>query len=187
MAISKAVLRGSFFAVLIIGTAHNVIASEGSNVSSSVNHHIGAEFGDKNVVLSYTSYNSGLYATLRFDSNKYELDNRVSVCNDGGISGSTGSGTCSGHGGVSHTRNEVSDRVGGSVGYMWNAIDNIYFGGGIAYGFYGTEVNVGSSTHGDGYINVEGRAAYRLTERFSVVSTYEGEGSVFTFGATYGF
>lgn len=150
-------------------------------------HHIGAELGSNNIVISYNHFSSGLYGTVRYDRNEYDLGNKVSVCNDGSISGSTGSGTCSGHGGVSHTRNEKNERLGGSLGYLWNVIGDLYLGGGANFGAYTSEVNVGNKSQGETYFNVEARAAYRITPHIAALTTYDAEVKAFTFGASIGF
>lgn len=176
------------FLLVVTFLVANASADEFSEDIYTVhNHHIGVEFGNDNTVVSYNNYTNNFYASIRFDSNEYVLDSTVSVCNDGGVSGSTGSGTCSGHGGVSHTRKEKAERFGGSFGYLWNAVGNFYLGGGAGIGSYISEVDVGNEGQSDYYINLEARTAYRFSDRFSLLATYDFEVQKMTVGAAFGF
>ncbi|MDR9826271.1 hypothetical protein RCJ22_11685 [Vibrio sp. FNV 38] len=173
---------------IISSTLLNILAFTASADSSeAIKHHIGVELGNDNTAIFYNHFDSGFYGSVRIDSNNYNRGNRVSICNDGKISGSSGSGTCSGHGGVSYVREEKSERIGGSIGYFWKAIKGLYLGAGANLGVYTSEVNIGDNNQGEFYMNLEARAAYRITPRITATSTYDAEAGNFTLGASIGF
>ncbi len=149
--------------------------------------YIGIELGNKTGVLDIIDLTSGLYGSFKYDGNKYEHGNVVSICNDGGISGSVGSGTCSGHGGVSHTRKEQSKRAGFSIGYMWNPYGDLYAGGGVGFGAYLSEVNVGTEDENELYANFEAKVAYHITPKLITIVTYDNEVERFSAGVGFTF
>jgi hypothetical protein len=85
----------------------------------------------------------GGYFTFLFDNDEYENGDSVSICGDGAISGSSGSGTCSGHGGISSTRDASYERIAFTAGTTYNVGKRIRLNGGLIYGMYISEVNIG--------------------------------------------
>lgn len=92
---------------------------------------------------------AGFYAKILVDFDKYKNGIRVTVCQDGSISGSTGSGTCSGHGGISHTKEDEFDRYGVIVGPSYWITNKIQMHGGLIIAFYNSEVDIGDTSKND--------------------------------------
>ena len=87
----------------------------------------------------------GLYSRTVIDFESYEGDDYVSVCGDGEVSGSTGSGTCSGHSGVSSTKLAEFSRIALIFGPTYKLSETIDIYGGIIIGFYSSDVSIGDS------------------------------------------
>ncbi|MGC3981530.1 MAG: hypothetical protein QM808_09740 [Steroidobacteraceae bacterium] len=77
------------------------------------------------------------------DFEKYENGSRVTVCSDGSISGSSGSGTCSGHGGVNHTKNAKFNRYAIAAAPTYWVTDYLQLHCGLIAGLYSSDVNIG--------------------------------------------
>lgn len=91
----------------------------------------------------------GFYARIIVDTDKYQNGKIVSVCNDGSISGSTGSGTCSGHGGVGYFKEADFDRTAFIIGPTYWFSERIQFHGGLIVGLYTSEINIGDKSKYD--------------------------------------
>jgi len=88
----------------------------------------------------------GFYLKGILDSEKYQNGSLVSVCNDGSISGSIGSGTCSNHGGMSYGREAQFGRDALVIGSTFQMNKNIQFQGGIIAGMYSSDINIGDKS-----------------------------------------
>jgi len=88
----------------------------------------------------------GLYFSVIADFEEYQNGSTISVCRDGQISGSFGSGTCSGHGGVSHTALADFTRFGFSFGPTYNINKSLQLHAGLLYGMYSENIDVGDKT-----------------------------------------
>lgn len=130
----------------------------------------------------------GYYIQGFFDFDKYENDDTVSVCRDGEVSGSTGSGTCSGHGGVSHTKNAEFDRNGVSFGAAYSISNNFDIFGGILFALYSSDVTVGDTSSKDfSETGLDIGASYRFIDqsRYSLLVGFESEQDKAYFGVRY--
>ncbi|WP_298723098.1 hypothetical protein [uncultured Oceanisphaera sp.] len=91
----------------------------------------------------------GLYSRFLWDFEEYEDGTTVSICSDGSISGSSGSGTCSGHGGVSGTKATEFNRYGLVLGPTYWLSDRIRLHGGLVAALYSSDVNIGDKSERD--------------------------------------
>lgn len=85
----------------------------------------------------------GLYGRFVWDFEDYEDGSVVSICSDGSVSGSSGSGTCSGHGGVSGEKLAEFTRYGFILGPTYWVTNRVRLHGGIVLGVYNSDVNIG--------------------------------------------
>ncbi len=85
----------------------------------------------------------GYYARGIVDFDNYKNGRSVNVCNDGSISGSTGSGTCSGHKGVSHSKSAEYDRFALVLGPTYSISKTIQIHCGPIIGIYSSDVDIG--------------------------------------------
>lgn len=85
----------------------------------------------------------GMYGRFVWDFKDYEDGSFVRVCADGSISGSSGSGTCSGHGGISSEKLAKFNRYGFILGPTHWFTDRIRLHGGLFWGAYNSDVDVG--------------------------------------------
>jgi len=111
---------------------------------------IGISTSGKDISLSFWSLSKaqskfGWYARALFDFKTYEKNNIVTICRDGSVSGSSGSGTCSGHGGVSHSEQAEFNRLAVAIGPAFWVSNKIQLHGGILIGFYSSHVNIGNT------------------------------------------
>jgi hypothetical protein len=88
----------------------------------------------------------GMYFRLIIDSEEYENGNSVSVCRDGSISGSFGSGTCSSHGGVSHSKLADFNRLAFAIGPTYWISESIQLHGGLLWAMYTSDISIGDHT-----------------------------------------
>lgn len=91
----------------------------------------------------------GIYSRIIIDSDKYQNGKVVGVCNDGSISGSSGSGTCSGHGGVNRYEEADFDRIALVFGPTYWVSEKIQLHGGLIVGLYTSEINIGDTSKHD--------------------------------------
>lgn len=87
----------------------------------------------------------GWYARALFDFETYENGDVVTICRDGSVSGSSGSGTCSGHSGVSHSEQAKFDRLGVAIGPTYWVSNKFQLHGGVLIGLYSSNIDVGDS------------------------------------------
>ena len=90
--------------------------------------------------------NIGFFGRLVADFKDYTNGDTVRVCNDGSVSGASGSGTCSGHGGISHEEEAQFNRVAIAFGPTYSLTDNLEFHGGFLIGFYNSNINIGDES-----------------------------------------
>lgn len=95
----------------------------------------------------------GVYGTFLADFDEYQNGDLVTVCSDGKISGSTGSGTCSGHGGASKQREANFSRFAFSLGATYLLHERVRLNGGLILGMYSSDIDIGEMTDLD-YTNV---------------------------------
>lgn len=113
--------------------------------------NIGLSSSGKDISLDMSSQKEsqtdiGLYFRLIADSKEYKDGSSVTVCSDGKISGSTGSGTCSGHGGINHTKEAEFSRYAIAFGPTYWATNCLQVYGGIIFGLYSSDVNIGDTS-----------------------------------------
>ena len=87
--------------------------------------------------------NWGYYFRFVLDSDEYTDGKIVSVCSDGKISGSLGTGTCSGHGGVSNTKEAEFDRWALVIGPEYYINSRVTANVGLLAAFYSSDANIG--------------------------------------------
>ena len=117
-----------------------------SPLSSAID--LGLSGSEKDIALDVRGTNSnnpnwGGYIRVIVDSGEYQNGKNVSVCNDGSISGSTGSGTCSSHSGVNYTENAEFNRIAGAFGATYSVTDSFQLHGGVIVGMYTSNINIG--------------------------------------------
>lgn len=107
------------------------------------------------------------YLTIGLDSNTYQNDTLVSDCNDGAVSASTGSGTCSGHGGVSKTRQAEYDRAALIFGMTHNLTPRLRFNAGLAIGMYFSDVTIRTTQYTNYFqYGLDMGASYQITPTY---------------------
>jgi hypothetical protein len=109
---------------------------------------IGISSSGKDISLNFWSLpkdqsNSGWYVRALFDFETYKNNDVVSICRDGSVSGSRGSGTCSGHRGVSHSELAQFKRFGVAIGPTFWVLNKIQLHGGVLLGLYSSNINIG--------------------------------------------
>ena len=119
----------------------------------------------------------GLYSKFLWDFEEYEDGTTLNVCSDGAISGSSGSGTCSGHGGVSSTKPTEFNRYGLVLGPTYWLSNRIRLHGGLVAALYSSDVNIGDKSERDfTEIGADIGASYSLADDGSrIVLSYETE------------
>lgn len=111
---------------------------------------IGISTSGNNISLDYwssrnASTNLGWYVRALLDFESYENGDEVTVCRDGSVSGSSGSGTCSGHRGVSHSEEAEFDRLGVAIGPTYWVSDKFQLHGGVFFGMYSSNIDIGET------------------------------------------
>ncbi len=92
---------------------------------------------------------NNFYTRIIYDFDGYHNGANVTVCNDGTISGSTGSGTCSNHGGVNSMKEAEFDRLGFAFGLSNWVSNKVQLHGGLIIGLYSSDINIGDSSEID--------------------------------------
>ena len=115
---------------------------------------LGASSSGKDISLDIWSSNQppnrlGYDLRLLVDFDKYENGSLVTVCADGSISGSVGSGTCSGHGGANHTKEAKFTRYAIMAGPTYWLTNHFQLYGGLIVGLYSSDINIGEKNAKD--------------------------------------
>lgn len=112
---------------------------------------IGVSTSGKDISLDIWSANTehsgwGAYMRGVSDFEDYQNGAEVTVCRDGSISGSTGSGTCSGHSGVSHRKLAEFSRLAIAVGPTYWINKSLQLHVGLIYGMYKSDIDIGEKS-----------------------------------------
>lgn len=87
-----------------------------------------------------------MYMRGVFDFEDYQNGSEVTVCVDGSVSGSIGSGTCSGHSGASHRRRAEFSRLAVAVGPTYWIHKSVQLHVGFIYGMYTSDIDIGEKS-----------------------------------------
>lgn len=134
----------------------------------------------------YPNSRFGFLSTGEFslEPETYGIGGTTTVCNNGGLSGSTGSGSCSWNGGVSHQTDATYDRFSIGLGATYKVIEPVSI---VLIGVWSAfthHITVGNIRNdGDSRYGVETGLLFRLDPRFNVVFLYHTEAERYRFGA----
>ncbi len=134
----------------------------------------------------------GFFTTteLSVDPRSYGIGGTTTVCNDGQLSGSQGTGSCSWHGGVSHQTEAEYSRFSFGMGTTYRLSEPVSLVLNGVFSLYTHYITVGeASNEGDLQYGIETGVLVRPHRNFNIVGLYNSEISAFRlgFGTTFNF
>ena len=122
-----------------------------------------------------------------FTSENYGLGGSTSVCSDGSLSGSTGSGTCSWHGGYSHDIESVYSMSSLAGGMSIKMTKRLKTFGHVSWATYIEDINVGNQASQIVRYGYELGVGYDVLPTLTILGIYISQTSNLQLGAALTF
>jgi len=182
--------KGLLGLAIILVVAVTPAAAEEKGKSDNFNFEFGLLFAPNTLSLLFAGHIQDQWgivtiADTSFEVEEYDLGGETTVCADGELSGSTGPGTCSYHGGVSGSQPAEYSRVSFSVGPTYQLTERLKIYGTVGLVFYTQYITVGETRNeGDASGNAEIGVSYQVIDPVNLIGHYAVEPSAFRIGAS---